>query len=278
MNDSVSLLPRAIIATAAVCGLLVPGMSGPRNAVAQARPAKPKPACGITYLPLIEGSVWSYEPTDSPFTLTDEQREALEKNKLKLTPPPSKIVIKVTSVTTEGATTTIKLEEAADKRVRTTTLSCTAGQLEVDPQSFFYAIEPGGGILMELDKITRTGAAFPGSKGFKKGVSSTESLRADLERQASEGTGATLTDGKVALELTLHSGVAEQVGTPSGKHNKAVRVDFDLAGRVSVAPNSDKEYELSLARGIMWFQPGVGLVQATNRDGQWFQLVDRTIN
>lgn len=273
MNDLVSAFSRVILASVAVFGLLAAAV-GP----AAAQRAKPSaPACGLTYLPMVEGNEWSYEPTDSPIPLTDEQREALEKNKLKLTPPPAKVIIKVLQVTTEGSKTTVVLEESADKLVRKTTLSCDKNQLEMDPQSFFYALEPGGGILMELGNVNRTGAAFPGSKGFKKGSSATESLRADITRKATEGSGATLTDGRLALEVTRRAGNPEQVATPAGKHKGAVRVDFDLAGRAAVAPNIDKEYELSLARGVMWFQPGVGLVQGTNRDGQWFQLVDVTL-
>lgn len=272
MNSTVSVFPRVIVVTVAACGLLA--LAAP--AAAQRAKATP-PACGISYLPMVEGNEWIYEPTDSPLPLTDEQREALEKNKLKVTPPPAKLTIKVVSVKTEGGTTTITLEEAADKVVRTTTLRCDKNQLEVDPQSFFYAAEPGGGVLMELSNVTRTGAAFPGSKGFKRSAESTESLRADITRKATEGSGATLTNGKLALELTLTAGNAEQVAGPAGKHKGAVRVDVGLAGRVAVGPNLDKEFELPISRGVLWFQPGVGLVQATNRDGQWFQLVDLTL-
>ncbi|HUH03180.1 MAG TPA: hypothetical protein VML75_14385 [Kofleriaceae bacterium] len=268
-----SAFPRVLLATVAAFGLLA-AAAGP--AAAQRAKTSP-PACGLAYLPMVEGNEWSYEPTDSPVPLTDEQRDALEKNKLKLTPPPAKVIIKVLQVTTEGGRTTITLEESADQLVRKTTLSCDKNQLEMDPQSFFYALEPGGGVMMELGNLNRTGAAFPGSKGFKRGGSSAESLRADITRNATEGSGATLTDGKLALELTLRAGNAEQVATPAGKHKSAVRVDFDLTGRVAVAPNMDKEFELSLARGVMWFQPGIGLVQGTNRDGQWFQLVDLTL-
>lgn len=263
-----------IFLVAAAAAALV---AAPSSADAQ-RAKKPQPACGISYLPLVEGAQWTYEPFASPIPITEEDQAQLTKWAWVSPPAPTKITIKVTKVETTETGATITLDEAVDRASRFTTITCTPTSLEIDPQSFFFAVEPGGALLMNLSDVKREGG-LAGAKGWKKHPFKTvTTVAAKLARDPTDGTGAEVTGGTVELERTLYVGAVESVQTPSGKHDKAQRLEFDLAGRVAVAPKLEKRIEIPLRwRGMMWFQDGVGLVQARNRIGHWFQLTEHNL-
>lgn len=256
-----------LVSATAVAALTLAGLAGPAAAG-----RKSKPACGISYLPLVTGNMWTYEPVDPPVPLSEADNERLTKAKQMNPPPPKQVVITVLSVEDEKGGSVITLEEKADTFTRKTVLHCTKKGLDIDPQSFFFAAEPGGGLGMTLTDVQRDGS-LPGSSGFRKGKSSTVSIKANLERKAAEGTGAEIKNGKVEIERTVFPGITESVSTPAGEFRKAARVEFDLTGRAAVEPNIEKFYEIKIDwRGIFWFQNGVGLVQARNRSGIWYQL------
>lgn len=265
-----ALLP----ALAAAALLTVPSAAHAQRKKAAGKPA---PACGIDYLPLVEGAQWTYEPFSSPLPISEEDQAQLTKWAFYSPAPPAKIVIKVESIATEGDATVVTLDENADGASRKTTISCTKNGLSIDPQSFFFAVEPGGALLMELSDVKQTGE-LPGSKGWKKTDKITVTVTAKLARTSTEGTGAELTGGMVELERNSYTGGLESVATPTGRHDKSQRVEFELLGRVAVEPKMDKPIDLPLRwRGYMWFKNGVGLVQARNRIGQWFQLTEHNL-
>ncbi len=264
MNPSVRRT--SLVSATALAALTLTGLAG------SAAAKKSKPACGISYLPLVTGSIWTYEPVEPPVPLSETDAERVKKAKQLNTPPPKQVVITVLSVEDEKGGSVITLEEKADTLTRKTVLHCTRKGLEIDPQSFFFAAEPGGGLNMTLANVEREGS-LPGASGFRKGKSSTVAIKADLERTAHEGTKATINNGKIQVERTVFPGINENVSTPAGAFKKATRVEFDLTGRAAVEPNIERFFEIKIDwRGIFWFQDGVGLVQARNRSGIWYQL------
>src|SRR5205823_12023378 len=77
---------------------------------------------------------------------------------LKLLPAqPQKVVITVKDVqTAKDGSATVSLEEDVDTRTLNTTVTCTAGGLVVaSPDAFWFAGEPGGGLHLTLDMISR---------------------------------------------------------------------------------------------------------------------------
>jgi hypothetical protein len=245
---------------------------------------KPKPACGIRYLPLIDGNSWSYEPMASPIALTADEKKRLLALEAHAPKPPRKIDIKVVGVVPqEDGSTVITLQETTvhqndDKVERETTLRCTSKKMEISPQSFFFAGEPGGGLKMELTNLVWDDS-FPGRQGFRQARIWLIKVTGDLARDTTKGTGAKLSGGKIEIERKITVALRERLTTASGTYKQAVAVWYQMSGRASVGPNLDKSVEIPLGEnGILWFQDGVGMVQVRNRSAQWYQLVDKTLN
>jgi hypothetical protein len=224
---------------------------------------KGKPACGISYLPFTEGASWVYMQVapDQPVPARGVQADA-----------PSVILIKVTSIKREGKTTVIELEEGFRKVKTNTTIKCTKNSLTVDPASFFWAGEPGGGRQMTLKNIKRTGASYPGARGFKVGTSVREEFKATVERGAAPGTRAKIPAGKVEMERDLNVAARANVSTASGDM-KGYQVEISLSGRGSIDGDKSAEREMAAgAKAVMWFAPRVGLVKVINRFNQAWVL------
>ena len=245
---------------------------------------KPKPACGIKYLPFIEGNSWSYEPMASPIALTSDEKKRLLALEAHAPKAPTKVLIKVVSVVPqEDGSTVISLQETTvhqndDKVERETTLRCTPKKLEISPQSFFFAGEPSGALKMELTNLVWEDS-FPGREGFRQAREWLIKVTADVSRDTSKGTGATLSAGKIEIERKMTVALKERLTTASGTYKRAVAVWYQMSGRSSVGPNFDKSVEIPLGEnGILWFEDNVGLVQARNRSAQWYQLVDKQLN
>jgi hypothetical protein len=275
--------------SAATLAFFLFGLPLVSNQLAQAqRKKKGKPACGITYLPLVEGNQWTYGPVQAPTPENEDQKKFLD-GLAKLAPPhPKRIQITVLKVENAGGATEITLEEITELHGEKdakgpeikleTTLRCTPKTLEISPNSFFFAGESGGGMLMELDNVQRTGDPFPGRQGFRKGGKWSSEIKGDVKRRATEDTNATLTNGRVEMEREMTVGPKELLATPTGTY-RAESVWFQMSGRAFVEPDIKTGSEMSLGvPGTLWFEKNVGMVQAKNRSGQWFQLTAVKLN
>ncbi len=271
----------ARLATSSLALALALALFAPAPARAQ---KKPKPACGIQYLPLVEGNQWTYEPMASPAPQNEDEKKRLQILN-RLTPkPPKQVDVKVLSVVpqdqgiTEITLQEISTEQNDQKVEKKTVLHCTNKTLQIDPQSFFFSGEPGGGLLMELSNLTWDGS-FPGRQGWRRADKWLIKVTGDLKRGTTEGTGAVLSDGKIEIERAITVGPKERLATASGSYNRAQGVWFVMSGRAAVGPDLDKSLEIPLGEnGILWFEDRVGMVQSKNRSGQWYQLVDKKLN
>ncbi len=279
-----SLTARNAISAATLAFFLF-GLPLASSQLAQAqRKRKGKPACGITYLPLVVGNQWTYGPVQAPTPENEDQKKFLD-GLAKLAPPqPKRIQITVTSVDrVAGGVTEVTLEEITElypsekgkkgtEIKLETKLRCTARTLEISPNSFFFAAESGGGLLMELENVQRSGDPFPGRQGFRRGAKWNSEIKADVTRHATENTGAKMTNGRVEMEREMTVGPTELLATPTGTY-RAESVWFQMSGRAFVEPDMKSGSEMALGvPGTLWFEKKVGMVQAKNRSGQWFQL------
>src|SRR5690606_22147609 len=96
------------------------------------------PACGLAFLPLVEGAEWTYEHFVPPEV--EIKPGSLHQN------PPDVVKIKVLKVEDDGSKTRITVEESWRKVTVQNQLVCTDKSLQVPPTSFFFAGAPGGGV------------------------------------------------------------------------------------------------------------------------------------
>jgi len=246
-------------------------------ASAQPRAPKVKPACGINWLPMVEGREWTYaaisDPNNEP--ITDELAMTLEKAQKTAPKQAATVVIKVVKVAESPTGAEITLEEKAGELTLQTILRCTKDKMEISPQSFLFAGEPGGGLLTKLDKVAYEGIGFPGAAGFPKKFKNKLTVKAEVLREASAKTGAALSPGRMELELDLENTGLDQAFSQDVKINvRADRIAFDISGRAAVAPQLDKTFEMPLGiKGRFWYGAGIGLIMVQNRLGHWYQLV-----
>lgn len=237
---------------------------------AQRRAKKPRPACGIIYLPLVAGNEWTYEYVPPP------PPKKGEPPRLPLVFPPKKVHIKVLTVTPpkkgkRNAPTVIELEETVSKLVKKTTLRCTRKSLEVSPQSFFFAGEPGGGVKMELIGLQRTGKSYPGAKGFRTITSNELTITAGIKREAAHPK-LKLDTVNLSMTRTLTWEGPQKVSGPAGEFSKAIRIRLEVSGKVKL--NNKETLFPQNVPGALWFVKGVGLVKSYNTLGQQYQLTD----
>ncbi len=236
--------------------------------LAQARKAKkPKPACGISWLPMTVGTEWTYDYIPPP-----PPKEG-EPERLPLVFPPKQVIIRVKAVTKpkkgKKGPTEIELEETADKLVRKTILKCTTKSLEVSPQSFFFAGEPGGGTNVELSNQHRTGKSFPGAKGFaRRGQTHELTLTGDIKRNSKQKI--KLDTVSLSVTRTLSYEGEQKVTAPAGEFPRAMRVRLEVSGKVKLK-NKETLFPQNVP-GAMWFVKGVGVVQSYNTLGQQYRL------
>ncbi len=246
------------------------------TASAQPKAKAAKPACGIRWLPLVEGREWTYVATQDPFgtPISDDLAMTLEKAQKVAPKQVATVVIKVVKVVEGPTGAEITLEEKAGEVTLQTTARCAKDKMEISPQSFLFAGEPGGGLLVKLDKVTYEGVGFPGVAGFPKKFKNKLTVRADVVREPSAKTGAVLSPGRMELELDLENQGPDQAFTQDTKINvRGTRVGFDVSGRAAVAPQLDKTFEMPLGtKGRFWYGDGVGLIIVQNRIGHWYQL------
>ena len=231
---------------------------------------KPAPACGISYLPMVPGAEWTYEPYWPPEATPPPPARA------RLIPkPPQKITIRVKTVTaSKGKPTEIVLVEIADKDKRETTIKCTGKTLDVPHHSFFYAGEPIGGLGIKLVDVKRkSGNAFPGRRGLRIGDEWDDILTATLQRTSHHGV--KLSTGTIELERDVTVASVDRISVAAGTF-QATQVQVELRGQIKLN-GAKRPFEIPAGSvGLLWFSRGTGVVKARDAQGRYYQLIKHT--
>jgi hypothetical protein len=291
----------AALAFASAFGLaLAPavGHAAPKQDEGNGPRAKAKPVCGAKMLPLNEGNSWTYEAVEAP-PPADASEDQMRKSLVRITPTqPGTVTITVKSVDAKkGADTVITLEETttvqpenADKKKPVTdthtietTITCNAkGKFEIDPQSFFFAGEPGGAYGLTVDSVERSRDT---SLKLIKGGIGDQPWREDIvmhwTRVPTPGSNAKLGSGKLELERQFTPEQPEMVISKLGSW-RAEKLALVTTGRVTLdtpkSPDDTKPMELPAAwLNTIWMAHDVGVVQVLNRFSQMYQLTAVTL-
>jgi hypothetical protein len=238
--------------------------AAPRVAHAKKKAKATTAACGLKFLPFVEGTEWTYE-----FAVADSPGADPEaaKGVLKLHIPP-KLVIKVVKVERSGDRAAITLEETFRKVTLTTKVTCDADSVEVDPSSFLASGEPGGGLGMEISSFRR--GESPTYVHRNGSLQDGESWREDVTFDATrppQGSDAVHAPAKVEIERLAKVSGREQVGD----YPNALKLDLQLTGRAWVV-DKEKSVNMPPAQAALWFESNVGLVRAVNAAGHAWQL------
>jgi hypothetical protein len=236
--------------------------------------AQPKPkavsACGQRLLPLKVGNQWVFEPGKPP---TDPP-EAM----VRIIPvQPRKLTITVVGIETVAGKSVVTLEEDADGRKATTTITCGGGKFEASLDSVFFAGEPGGVYNIQFDKLERKLVdGTPFAAGWR------EDLIATWKRNPSEGVQAELGTGRLEVErkFTLAPGT-EQIGVPwtqaHPKQASARKLGIELTGRVAIDGLANPQEMPANWINYIWFVDGVGPIQILNSYFHLYMLSDATL-
>lgn len=220
------------------------------------------PACGISFLPLVEGAEWSYK------YFVPEGAE----------PPPGQLhvnpaetlTVRVDKVVPAADGATITVTETYRKVSITHDLTCTKDNLQVPLDSFFFNGEPGGGIGMKLDKLDRKGESFLTKGGLKENTF--QEFRAQAIRTPTQGSGAAIPPASLEVERKMTVRGKEPTESEMGEHKGAIRVDIEVTGRAALESQKDKPFNMPAVPSSMWFQPGVGVVRVESRVGWGWKL------
>ena len=250
---------RRVFLSATACAL---ALSAPASELA-AKPARPqRPACGISYLPLVPGTTWVYEFVQPP---------ELEEAAGPRTEPPSTLEIEVVEVAERGGQTTISLEERYRDVAVKTQLRCDRGSLTVPPESFFFAGEPGGGRGMTFEIESSEGQFYPGRGSLKAGDSFYVALKGRVARPSAAAKTAAHAVAHLEIERKADVGETEEVETSMGPM-KARSIAIVLSGRAAVEPAVGEPVHMPETRSELLFVDDVGLVRAYNRLAHGWQL------
>lgn len=275
---------------AACAALLVP-------AAADARPKKKKAAaakagapatsaCGAKVLPLVAGAQWTYNPIVAPLPAPDAIKRIAPTQ-------PKQIVISVKSIEAKGPDTVVTLEEkfqidrtkpgeektkpVTEERTITTTITCNETKLDISPESFLFAGEPGGHVGLEVGAVTRVkGTSLALVKGAVGEAPWAEDLVITWTQKPTDKTNAKLASGKLELERRFTPQPIEPITTKMGMY-RAEKLGLITTGRVTLDEHSPTTKPMELPAGwisTLWLAEGIGLVQALNSFGHQYQLVD----
>jgi hypothetical protein len=221
--------------------------------------------CGIAFLPLVEGTTWTYkyfvpENVDSAPTLHVNSPESLTIHVDKVAP------------SADGGST-ITVTESYRKVSLTHDLTCTKDSLQIPIDSFFFNGEPGGGIGIKIDKIDRKGDTFLLKGGLKENTF--QEFKAQATRTPSEGSGAAIPPATLEVERKMTVKGKEPIDSEMGVHKNSIRVDIELTGRAALDTQKDKPLNMPAMPSTMWFAPGVGVVRAESRAGWGWKLMKK---
>lgn len=261
-----SRLVRGVALAAAAAVLASPLAAEGKKKKEDAKVGKPgAPACGISFLPLVEGTEWSYkyfvpEGTEVPA------------GQLHVSPPDT-LTIKVDKVvpTADGATITVT--ESYRKVSVTHDLTCTKDALQIPIDSFFFNGEPGGGIGIKIDKVDRKGDSFIIKGGLKENTF--QEFRAVATRVPTDKSGAAMPPATLEVERKMTVKGKNPTESDFGEHKTAIRVDIEVTGRAALDTQKDKPLNMATIPSSMWFQSGVGVVRVESPLAWGWRLTDK---
>ncbi len=221
-------------------------------------------ACGVSAIPLVVGNEWVYEAVGVPGAPPPDPNDAK-----KYPQRSKKIVIDVVSVETQNGSTTVHLSEDIDGRKLATTITCAADKFDVDPNSFFFAGEPGGSYHLDFtDFQHKDGTTLKLVGGKLVGPDWRDDIAATWKQTASPGTDPKLWDGKIEMERHYTVAGSDNIQTAAGTFNGAQRVTLDITGRVMLNPPDANPSEFPAGlQNRFWFADGIGMVQVQNSYG-----------
>ncbi|HEY8143059.1 MAG TPA: hypothetical protein VIG06_10315, partial [Kofleriaceae bacterium] len=193
------------------------------------------PACGIAFLPFVEGTEWTYKyfaPENAeppPGTLHVD--------------PPETLTVKVDKVTPSADGATVTVTESYRKVTATHDLTCTKDALQIPIDSFFFNGEPGGGIALKIDKVDRKGDSFLLKGGLKENTF--QEFRAVATRVPTEKSGAAIPPAALEVERKMTVKGKEPTESDLGEHKTAIRVDIELTGRAALDTQKDKPLNMA---------------------------------
>jgi hypothetical protein len=291
----------------------------PSAAFAQPKPpAKVTSVCPGKVLPLAVGNTWTYESVQA----RDSKGQPVlpPENMTKLLPlPAKKIIVTVTGAETDKKTqeTTVKLKETItyditkdpkvpklfDQTVEGTIVCSTKGRFDVSPELFFFAGEPGGYRGIAFSRFERKKETTLKLTNNAIGEADwIEEITAEYKQEATKGSGAKLTGGKLEMERKFTPQPTEGVATRTQTYKTTERIGITTSGRIQLdgklAPDGkpcttkklsdDKKTEIAVPTDIcelpanwisnVWFADNVGLVQALNPYAHMYQLVESKLN
>ncbi|MBL4632726.1 MAG: hypothetical protein JKY56_02575 [Kofleriaceae bacterium] len=265
-TSSLALLSLTALSSLAVLTGPVLTGAGVETANAQGKGKNAKAsACGIRYLPFVEGRTWKYQYVIPP--------NATEIEKPLKTKIPETFTITVKSIEASKGGATITLEEKYRDTAFKTVLTCTGDKLVVPLTSFFYLGELPGGLSMDVSDVAIDGPMYPGKGGLKKGVSYFAKIKAKIARPTTGKASAAHLPTTLEMERQLTVGKKEKVEVEHGLHN-AYGVEFAISGRVSLDLTPDKKVFLPDGVAKIWFADGIGVVRAYNRMEQGWALAE----
>jgi hypothetical protein len=231
---------------------------------AGANKAKPTRACGVSAIPLVVGNEWVYQPVGVPGAPPPDPNDAK-----KYPQRSKKIVIDVVSVETQNAATTVHLTEDIDGRKLDTTITCTADKFDVDPNSFFFAGEPGGAYHVDLSELQhKDGTTLKLVGGKLAGPDWRDDIVATWKQTPTQGATAKLWDGKLEMERHYILAGSDTIQSAAGTFTGAQRVTLDITGRVMLNPPDANPSEFPAGlQNRFWFADGIGIVQVQNSYG-----------
>ncbi len=243
------------------------------SAAAQGKVKKPAPACGIRYLPLAVGTTFEYGYVPG---LSPSRRETEPTLPDKLTIEVTKVEPWVKDGKPVAGGSRIVLTEKFRNVSKETEIFCSGAGLVVDPHSFFYTGEAGGGLNMDLSEMQRsTETTWP--KSLAVGTAWREDVSAKVTRRPSEGSNLKkLTDAKIEIEREAKVDGTEDLVVNGIEHKKAARVLVKITGRAYGESAKPVSLQPEDAETTYWFKDDVGLVRVENRYMQNWQLNDTT--
>jgi hypothetical protein len=255
----------SVLAAAMVLGTVILGGAAHAQPAA-ANKAKVTRACGVSAIPLVVGNEWVYSPVGIPGAPPPDPLDSR-----KYPRQAKKIVIDVVSVETQNASTTVHLTEDVDGRKVETTITCTAEKLDIDPNSFFFAGEPGGSYHLDFaDLQHKDGTTLKLAAGRLAGPDWRDDIVATWKQTAPQGAqnGLKLWDGKLEMERHFVIAGTDNITSVAGTFTGAQRVTLDVTGRITLNPPDANPSEFPAGlQSRYWFADGIGIVQIQNSYG-----------
>lgn len=218
-----------------------------------------KPACGLTYMPFVEGYEWTYSPIES------------------LTENITTITIKVVSVKTKKGTTTILLEETYGDTTINTTATCTRRRgLRVSPESFLFSAEPATIHYLTIENLVqKKDYEYPPASKWKPSKQMLGTFDFDVLRRSGMNSKAVHHPAKINLTYLSEIKKSPPITLETIKFKRALMVEVVVQGEALVADQT--AIMQNDTKAIFWMVPRLGIVQAQDAKGQAWQLTNSNL-